>query len=246
MKRKIVRIDEDLCNGCGECVPACAEGAIEIIDGKARLAAEKLCDGLGACLGECPEGALIIEEREADAFSEEAVQERLDELQVSREEAPPPSFGCPSARVLSQDAPARRSAGESDGEERASELTQWPLKLQLVPPTAPFFRGKEIVVTADCAPVAYGDYHRRFLRGRALLLHCPKFGDQSYVPDKLTEIFRSSGCTGVTVLRAEVPCCAGLTYAVQEAVKASGRDLPVREVVAGVRGDLREAPIPIY
>lgn len=247
MKRKIVRIDEDLCNGCGLCVPACAEGAIEIVDGKARLAAEKLCDGLGACLGDCPEGALIIEERQADPFSEEAVRERLAALETSPpvEAAPAPAFVCPSARVLSHDAPAREPAADEEGAEEASELTQWPVKLQLVPPTAPFFRGKEIVVTADCAPVAYGGYHRRFLRGRALLLHCPKFGDQSFVLDKLTEIFRSSGCTGVIVLRAEVPCCAGLTYAVHEAVRASGRELPIREVVAGVRGDLREAPIPI-
>ena len=245
MKRKIVRIDEDLCNGCGLCVPACAEGAIEIVDGKARLAAEKLCDGLGACLGECPEGALIIEERQAEPFSEEAVRERLAALGSTPAKEEAPAFVCPSARVLSHDPPARKPAAEEGGAEVPSELTQWPVKLQLVPPTAPFFRGKEIVVTADCAPVAYGDYHRRFLRGRALLLHCPKFGDQSFVLDKLTEIFRTSGCTGVTVLRAEVPCCAGLTYAVQEAVRASGRELPVREVVTGVQGDLREAPIPV-
>lgn len=248
MKRKIVRIDEDLCNGCGDCVPSCAEGAIEIIDGKAKLVAENLCDGLGACLGECPEGAILIEEREAESFSEEAVEERLSSLgDGGRKEVPAPSFVCPSSRVISHDGPARGTAGEGGpGGESPSELTQWPVKLQLVPPDAPFFRDREIVVTADCAPVAYGDYHRRFLRGRALLLHCPKFGDQSFVLDKLAEIFRSSGCTGVTVLRAEVPCCAGLTYAVRDAVQASGRNLPVREVVAGVRGELRESPIPIF
>ncbi len=247
MKRKIVRIDEELCNGCGDCVPSCAEGAIEIVDGKARLVAENLCDGLGACLGECPEGAIVIEEREAEAFSEVAVKERLDVLGHREETAPAPSFVCPSARVISHEGPERQAGSREAPEgEIPSELTQWPVKLQLVPPEAPFFRGREIVVTADCAPVAYGDYHRRFLKGRALLLHCPKFGDQSFVLDKLTEIFRTSGCTGVTVLRAEVPCCAGLTYAVRDAVQASGRDLPVREVVAGVRGDLREAPIPIY
>jgi NAD-dependent dihydropyrimidine dehydrogenase PreA subunit len=202
MKRKIVRIDEDLCNGCGECVPSCAEGAIEIVDGKARLVAENLCDGLGACLGECPENAIIIEEREAEAFSEEAVVERLASRKEPEgvEEHPAPPFGCPSARVLSLDRKERPAAdpGEEGGE-RASELAQWPLKLQLVPPTAPFFRGKELVVTADCSPVAYGDYHRRFLRGKAMVLHCPKFGDQSFVLDKLTEIFSSSGITGVTV-----------------------------------------------
>ena len=247
MKRKIVLIDENLCNGCGECVPACAEGAIEIVDGKARLVAENLCDGLGACLGECPEDAIRIEEREAEEFSEEAVAERISALGEDTGESPPPAFTCPSARVFSQEAPARAAGTEeSPGGEIPSELTQWPVKLQLVPPTAPFFRGKELVVTADCSPVAFGDFHRRFLRGKALVLHCPKFGDQSYVLEKLTEIFRSSGTTGVTVLRAEVPCCAGLTHAVHEAVKASGRELPVREVVVGVQGDLREAPVPMF
>lgn len=244
MKRKIVRIDEDLCNGCGDCVPSCAEGAIEIVDGKAKLVAENLCDGLGACLGECPEGALLIEEREADDFDEEAVRERLAEI-GSEEHAPEPApFVCPSARVFSVDRQAA-GTGEEPAGEVPSELAQWPVKLQLVPPTAPFFRGKEIVVTADCAPVAYGDYHRRFLKGRAVVIHCPKFGDQSYVDEKLTEMFRSSGCTGVTVLRAEVPCCGGLTYAVLDAVRASGRNLPVKEVVVGVEGQLREAPVPM-
>jgi Fe-S-cluster-containing hydrogenase component 2 len=243
MKRKIVKIDEEKCNGCGLCVPACAEGAIEIVDGKARLAAENLCDGLGACLGECPEDAIIIEEREADAFSEEAVEERLDAL--GREETPAaPAFVCPSSRILAHDRPA--GGGRAGGEgEILSELTHWPVKLQLVPPTAPFFRGRDLVIAADCAPVAYGDFHRRFLRERAVVIHCPKFGDQSFVLDKLTEIFRSAGCTGVTILRAEVPCCAGLTYAVYEALRASGSDLPVREVVVGLKGELRESPIPI-
>jgi len=245
MKRKIVRIDEEKCNGCALCVPACAEGAIEIVDGKARLAAENLCDGLGACLGDCPENAIIIEEREADAFSEEAVEARLDSLGQGQESAAPtPAFVCPSSRVISHE---RSGGGEKavvEGEV-SSELTHWPVKLQLVPPTAPFFRGKELVIAADCAPVAYGDFHRRFLKDRAVVIHCPKFGDQSYVLEKLTELFRSAGCTGVTILRAEVPCCAGLTYAVHEALKASGADLPVREIVVGLKGDLRESPIPL-
>ena len=242
MKRKIVRIDEDLCNGCGDCVPSCAEGAIEIVDGKAKLVAENLCDGLGACLGECPEGAMIIEEREAEEFDEEAVRRRLEELGREEAQPEPAPFVCPSARVFSV---KRSTAADSSGPlgEVPSELAQWPVKLQLVPPTAPFFRGKEIVVTADCAPVAYGDYHRQFLKGNAVVIHCPKFGDQSFVLDKLTEMFRSSGCTAVTVLRAEVPCCGGLTYAVQDAVRASGRNLPIKEVVVGVEGDLREAPV---
>jgi ferredoxin len=245
MKRKIVKIDEEKCNGCGLCVPACAEGAIEIVDGKARLSADNLCDGLGACLGECPEDALIIEEREAEPFSEEAVEAHLA-AEAEKKESAMPKFTCPSARVLSHDRQPGNGGGQAEeGGEVKSELTHWPVKLQLVPPTAPFFRDRELVIAADCAPVAYGDFHRRFLRGRAVVIHCPKFGDQSFVLDRLTEIFRSSGCIGVTILRAEVPCCGGLTYAVHDAVRASGRDLPVREVVVGLKGSLHESPIPL-
>ncbi len=239
MKRKIVLIDEEKCNGCGLCVPNCAEGAIQMVDGKARLIAENLCDGLGACLGECPEGAIAIIEREADAFDEHAVERRLRE--IGREPAPAHGhhgggFVCPSARVVTTDRAA--GAGAPAGEV-GSELTHWPVKLQLVPPTAPFFRGRELVVAADCAPVAFGDFHRRFLRGAAVVIQCPKFGEQGFVLDKLAGIMAEGGITGVTVVRMEVPCCGGLSWAVQKALQQSGRrDLPLREVVVGVRGDV--------
>lgn len=268
MKRKIVHIDENLCNGCGLCVPNCAEGAIQVIDGKARLVAEKLCDGLGACLGECPEGAITIEEREADAFDEAAVAVHLKAAGIGQAPAHGHhhekmhghheghhggkhlphgghpghghhggGFACPSARAFSVERPAAAAPGPAG--EVASELTHWPVKLQLVPPTAPFFRDKELVIAADCAPVAYGNFHRRFLKGNAVVIQCPKFGEQDFVQEKLAGIFANGGITGVTVVRMEVPCCGGLSWAVQRALQAAGRsDLPVREVVVGGRGDI--------
>ncbi len=240
MNRKVVHIDEELCNGCGLCVPNCAEGAIQVIDGKARLVADNLCDGLGACLGECPQGAITIEVREADAFDEKIVETHLE--RIGRRPAPahgvhPGGFACPSSRAFSVERPVVDGGGQR-GDDR-SELTHWPVKLQLVPPTAPFFRGKDLVVAADCAPVAYGDFHRRFLKGNAVVIQCPKFGPQDFVQEKLAGIFAGGGITGVTVVRMEVPCCGGLSRAVQKALEASGRgDLPVREVVIGAGGDI--------
>jgi ferredoxin len=263
MKRKIVHIDPDKCNGCGLCVPNCAEGAIQIVDGRARLLAENLCDGLGACLGECPEGAITIEERDADAFDEKVVEKHLKA--IGREPAPAHvggqghhqgghhghghhekdhghgrhggGFACPSSRAMSHDrAPA--AAASPAGEVR-SELGHWPVKLQLVPPTAPFFRGKELVVAADCGAVAFGDFHRRFLKDAAVVIQCPKFGEQDFVIPKLAGIMAEGGITGVTVVRMEVPCCGGLSWAVQKALQQSGRaSLPLREVVVGVRGEI--------
>jgi NAD-dependent dihydropyrimidine dehydrogenase PreA subunit len=263
MKRKIVHIDPDKCNGCGLCVPNCAEGAIQIVDGKARLVAENLCDGLGACLGECPEGAIVIEERDADAFDEKVVEKHLKA--IGRAPAPahgghhggghhgekhhhghhgnPPTgkggqggFVCPSSRAMTHE---RSSEAASPAGEVRSELGHWPVKLQLVGPGAPFFRGKELVVAADCAPVAFGDFHRRFLKGAAVAIQCPKFGEQEFVVPKLAGIMAEGGITGVTIVRMEVPCCGGLSWAVQKALQQSGRtDLPLREVVVGARGEI--------
>jgi len=245
VRRQVINIDEEKCNGCGLCVPNCAEGAIQLVDGKAKLVAENLCDGLGACLGECPEGAITIVEREADSFDEKAVDKRLKE--IGRAPAPPHGhpagqghhgggFVCPSARLVTHERPA--GAAGAAGEVR-SELGHWPVKLQLVPPTAPFFQGKELVVAADCAPVAFGDFHRRFLEGAAVVIQCPKFGEQGFVLDKLAGIMAEGGVTGVTIVRMEVPCCGGLSWAVQKALQQSGRkDLQLREVVIGVKGDV--------
>lgn len=265
MKRKIVLIDADKCNGCGLCVPNCAEGAIQVIDGKARLVAENLCDGLGACLGECPEGAITIEEREAEGFDEKVVEQHLkaigrapapahgehhgghghhhgDKHQHGENRLQPAGHGhhgggCPSARLISHErAPA---AAQGPAGEVGSELGHWPVKLQLVPPTAPFFKGKNLLIAADCAPVAFGEFHRRFLKDSAVVIQCPKFGEQGFVVDKLAAIFKEGGITGITVVRMEVPCCGGLSWGVQKALQLSGRtDLPLREVVLGVRGDI--------
>jgi hypothetical protein len=213
-------------------VPNCAEGAIQVIDGKARLVADNLCDGLGACLGECPEGAITIEERQADSFDEKVVEKHLKAL--GREPVPAHGghghhhghhahhedrhaghghhhgrgFACPSSRALTHER-APEAAGTPAGEVR-SELGHWPVKLQLVGPGAPFFRGKELVIAADCAPVAFGDFHRRFLKGAAVAIQCPKFGEQEFVVPKLAGIMAEGGITGVTIVRMEVPCCGGL------------------------------------
>jgi NAD-dependent dihydropyrimidine dehydrogenase PreA subunit len=265
MKRKIVLIDAEKCNGCGLCVPNCAEGAIQVVDGKARLVAENLCDGLGACLGECPEGAITIEEREADGFDEKVVEQHLKQIgrapaaahaghghhhgdhhhgaRHGDDRLQPAGHGhhhgggCPSARAISHE--RTPAAAPGPGGAVGSELGHWPVKLQLVPPTAPFFKGKNLLIAADCAPVAFGDFQRRFLKDSAVVIQCPKFGEQGFVVEKLAGIFRDGGITGITVVRMEVPCCGGLSWAVQKALDLSGRkDLPLREVVVGVRGDI--------
>lgn len=256
--REIVEIDEDLCDGCGLCIPSCAEGAIQIVDGKARLVSENLCDGFGNCLGTCPQDAIMIIEREADEFDERAVEEHLgvmEEKADRKPEKPEPlplasspggsgqsghnhAFsGCPgSAMRMFED----RSAGEGPGERTAtpSNLTQWPVQLMLVPPTAPFLRDREILLAADCCPFAYPDFHQKFLKGRALLVGCPKLDDLNHYRDKLEVIFRESGCSGVSVLVMEVPCCTGLEIVAREALLASGRDIPMNKTVIGIRGDI--------
>ncbi|GAB4258198.1 MAG: 4Fe-4S binding protein [Deferrisomatales bacterium] len=253
MNRKIIRIDEDKCTGCGLCVPNCAEGSLEIRNGKAVLVREALCDGLGACLGHCPEGALIIEERNAEPFDEELVEERLAQLGRPPLESPQAApAGCPSARPLHlgggcpSAAPTEVSggAGAAEPEATASELTHWPVQLALLPPTAPFFRGAELVLSADCAPFAYADFHRDFLRGHAVAVACPKLDNAGAHFQKLIQVFRQGGLRSVTVVRMEVPCCGGLTAMASEAMIQSGADLPLREVVIGRDGTVvSEGPL---
>jgi len=234
VKRKIIRIDDELCDGCGECVPSCAEGAIEVVDGKARVVAEKYCDGLGACLRECPKGALTVEEREAEEFDEKAVEHHL----FSREKEEPAhgipmAQGCPSARL--QTFTPKPLGGEPVAQ--ASALSHWPVQIRLVPPTAPFLKGANLLVAADCAPVAYPNFHRDFLKGKAVMVGCPKFDDvQGYV-EKFADIFRSANIKSVTVLDMEVPCCSGLVHMARQAILASGRDIPLREITIGVKGE---------
>jgi ferredoxin len=235
-KRKIIRIDEELCDGCGTCVPSCAEGAIEVVDGKARVVAEKYCDGLGACLKECPKGALTVEEREAEEFDEKAVEEHLS----SREkEAPahgiPMAQGCPSAKLQTF---AQKPLGEEPPVFKASALSHWPVQIRLVPPTAPFLKGANLLVAADCAPVAYPNFHRDFLKGKAVMVGCPKFDDvQGYV-DKFADIFRTANIKSVTVLDMEVPCCSALPRIVQRGMELAGKDIPLEDVVISARGEI--------
>ncbi len=245
MIRKIVQIDEERCNGCGLCVPACAEGAIAIVDGKARLAADNLCDGLGACLGDCPQGAIRIIEREADRFDEAAVEQHLKETGAeivpahAHSGGPSHSGGCPGSRVISFAPPPPVETPEENEEREPSRLGQWPVQLHLVPVTAPYFQDADLLIAADCVPFAYAGFHRDFLAGKAVVIGCPKLDDNLFYLEKLTELFRSSTIRSVTVVRMEVPCCGGIVMAAKQALAASGKEIPFTEVIVGIKGDLR-------
>ncbi len=228
LTRKIIRIDEEKCNGCGLCVPSCAEGALQIIGGKARLVSEQYCDGLGACLGECPQGALTIEERPAEEFSEEAVEQYLESKQ-------PEPCACPSIKVERfERGPAEKNAASGPS---PSLLAQWPVQLTLVPPSAPFLKGADLLLVADCVPFAYADFHRDFLEERALLIACPKLDDFPAHLNKLMQIVAQARPKSITVVHMEVPCCSGLVYMAQKAIQAGGEDIPLREVTIGVSGE---------
>lgn len=243
MKRKIVNIDESRCNGCGLCVGKCAEGALRIVDGKARLVSEVYCDGLGACLGECPQGAISVEEREAPAFDERAVHAHLAQRE-QRKAAEPLACGCPGAALRTFLKPENSRPAAEDAPETPSELTQWPVQLRLVPPHAPFLKGADILVCADCVPFALPDFHRRYLKGRAVLVGCPKLDDLAYYQDKLTDIFYEAQPASVTVLRMEVPCCGGIARAVVNARDEAAPGLPVEIVTVGIQGTVSREIIP--
>ncbi len=249
MIRKIVQIDEHKCNGCGLCVPACAEGAIKIEGGKARLAADNLCDGLGACLGECPQDAIVIVEREADEFDEAAVVRHLGKASPVEPEAPRRPHhdhraahhgGCPGARVISFAPPATSSPAEA-AKRQPSMLRQWPVQLHLAPVNAPYFQGADLLITADCVPFAYAGFHSDFLAGKAVVIGCPKLDDNSFYREKLTELFRVSTINSITVLRMEVPCCGGIVMAARQALAASGKDIPFHEVTITIGGEVKES-----
>jgi Pyruvate/2-oxoacid:ferredoxin oxidoreductase delta subunit len=230
--RKIIRIDEEKCNGCGVCVPSCVEGAIQIIDGKARLVSETYCDGLGACLGECPLDAITIEEREAPEFDEIAAMKH-----AARAGTKEPVHACPSTRLMSFGHHA--GVAENPAEKRRpSMLTNWPVQLTLVPPNAPFLKNSDLLLAADCVPFAYPDFHREFLVGKALLIACPKLDDYEAHLYKLTQVFKQAQPRSVTVLRMEVPCCGGLTHLASQAARDAGVDLRITEVTIGVRGEV--------
>lgn len=259
--RKIVHIDEELCDGCGDCVPSCAEGAIQIIGGKAKLLADNLCDGLGACLGECPQGAITVLERDADEFDEEAVHRHLAALDgpahspITSHVGPGSGggvpAGCPGSRMMSfaqadpkpvatPPQPLAALGGASEvTKPGASELRQWPVQLHLVSPQAPYFQGADVLLAADCAAFSVGDFHTRFLKGRALAVACPKLdqGQDVYV-QKLTAMIDQARIDTLTVLLMEVPCCGGLLRLAQEAAARATRKVPIKRIVVGVRGEV--------
>ena len=240
--RNIVRIDEVKCDGCGQCVTACAEGAIALVDGKARLVSETYCDGLGACLGHCPQGAIAVERAEAAPFDEAAVARHLGHMAGHAAPATPAEIhavsACPGSRVMSFSGP--RVHQDEPGTLSPSALRQWPVQLHLVPPSAPYFRGADVLLAADCVAYALEDFHRSWLSGRALAIACPKLdAHQEIYLDKLVALIDEAGIASLTVMIMEVPCCGGLVRLAQEALARAERAVPLKVAVVGVAGDVQ-------
>ena len=282
MKRKIIQIDEERCNGCGLCIPNCAEGALQLIEGKVRLISDLFCDGLGACIGHCPEGAIAIVEREAAPYDEEAVMrenivpagpetirahlEHLREhgeteflrqaiayLKANKLSNPLEnggikgdsmfihnSAGCPGARAMQFDQPDCRDTDRSNP--IPSQLRQWPIQLHLLSPTAPYLKGTDLLLAADCTAFSFGDFHRKFLQGKSLTIACPKLDtSQEIYLEKLVTIINDAEIDTITVMIMEVPCCRGLTVLAQKAVEQAHRKIPVKQIVVGIQGAVLSA-----
>ncbi len=253
MKRKIIHIDEEKCTGCGLCVPGCAEEAIKIIDGKAKLVSDVFCDGLGACLGECPEGALSIEERDADAFDEKRVHEAMarHKAEQSRVQTQKPALqnlsvmppaaggGCPGSAHAAFERKAQTIPGKAQAGMQTSELTHWPIQLHLVNPAADFFRGKDVVLAADCVAFSVGDFHERFLKGKSLTIACPKLdeGQDEYI-EKIRRMVDEAKINTLTVVMMQVPCCRGLMQIAQAALQKATRKVPLKSVIISIQGDV--------
>ena len=232
MVRKIIKIDTEKCNGCGACASACHEGAIEMVDGKAKLTREDYCDGLGDCLPACPTNAITFEEREAPAYNEEAV---LAAKQQKKQETLP--CGCPGTQAKE----IKRESCECSvlKVEMISRLTQWPVQIKLVPVQAPYFVGANLLIAADCTAYAYGNFHNEFIRDHITLVGCPKLDDVDYT-NKLTEIIKNNDIQSVTVVRMEVPCCGGIEQAAKRAIQFSGKVIPWRVVTVTTDGKIRK------
>lgn len=248
IKRKIIKIDESLCDGCGLCIPACPEGALQIVNGKAKLVKESFCDGLGACLGDCPQNALQVVEAEVDEYDEAGVIEHIkqnapDKLDAhikhlqehSLELAQQPTFsGCSSSRVMQFEAKSQSDIKTNF----ESQLRQWPIQLHLVPPIAPYFQNADLVLVADCVPFAYPNFHSDFLKRNAIAIACPKLDDVSPYVQKISQIIKFSNLKSLKVVVMEVPCCSGLVRIAQQAVKLAESNLPVEVVVVGIKGNV--------
>lgn len=250
MKRKIITINEELCDGCGNCVTACSEGALQIVDGKAKLVKEDFCDGFGDCMGECPTGALVIEERESKPFDIEATKEfllktkgkeavwRMEEAQKKHEpkEHKPLPCGCHGSMV--QTLQIKKPSAESSHQNLDPQLRNWPVQITLLPLKAPYYKGADLLVAADCCAYAYAGFHNDFIKGRALALGCPKLDDANAYKEKLATILRDNDIKSVTIAYMEVPCCMGLVRFVENAVRDSGKNIPIKKTKIGIQGQI--------
>ena len=233
--RNIVKIDEEKCNGCGLCVTACAEGAIQIVDGKAKLISESYCDGLGACIGQCPENAITVEKREAAEFDEEATKIHVAERKSAQMQT---DFVCPG--IMAKELEEKAEASVSGAPEVSSQLRHWPVQLKLVPPTAPFFVNADLLLAADCVPFAMRDFHNEFLKDHSIVVGCPKLDNVEFYIEKLAAILQANKLNSLTVIHMEVPCCSGLTRIAQEAIAHSGVDVVLDDVTVGIDGKIVE------
>ena len=231
--RNIVVIDEEKCNGCGDCVGACAEGAIEIIEGKAKLISDLYCDGLGACLGQCPQDAITVEQREAAEFDEEATKAHL-----SKKKSPPQKsdFACPG--MMAQNLRNKSQSSESPAGAVQSQLSHWPVQLKLVSPGAAYFANADLLLVADCVPFAMGDFHNKFLTNHSIAIGCPKLDDSQFYIEKLAEILGTNNLNSLTVIHMEVPCCSGLTHIAKEAIVQNGVAMPFEDITVDLRGNV--------
>lgn len=276
-KRKIIKIDEKKCNGCTLCIPNCPEGALQIIDGKARLISDLFCDGLGACLGYCPQGAITIEEREAEGYDEKKVMKNIvkqgknvikahlahlrehnqseylkqaidflkekhievpidEEMGLTSHKHASGSSGCPGSKIM--DFREKNSSQESKGISKGiSQLKTWPVQIMLVPAHAPYFKNAELLIAADCVPFAYADFHEDLLRGKVLLVGCPKLDDIRLYQSKISQILKHNDIKSITYSHMEVPCCFGLVDVINQAILESGKDLPFKETVISIKGE---------
>lgn len=234
MVRKIIHIDEDKCNGCGICATACHEGAIEIIDGKAKLVREHFCDGFGDCLPGCPTGAITFEEREAPAYDEEAVMKAKQE-KIQKEGMKIPHAGCPGSMMRQMN---RSEAPQTNiPVAMTSQLANWPVQIKLAPVQAPYFAGAKLLIAADCTAYAYANFHKEFIKGKVALVGCPKLDSVDY-SEKLTEIIKNNEIQSVTIVRMEVPCCGGLEMAAKKALQESGKFIPWNVATISIDGNI--------
>jgi len=238
MKRNIVKIDEEKCNGCGLCVRACHEGALQLVDGKARLISESYCDGLGDCLPECPTGAIVIEKRETVAYDEEAVKEHMDNRKAQTPEVTLPCV-CPGSQAKTLSAKPLQADVAASDDNLQSQLSQWPCQLKLVPVNAPYFDNAHLLIAADCTAFAYPNLHQKFMHNRITLIGCPKLDDIDYSL-KLTEILKQHEIKSVTIVKMEVPCCGGILQAAKKAMSNSGKMIPWNVVTLSTDGRILE------